>query len=75
MRSRIRAVHPADSFAQSARSGTRLVGSFASSLATSSSDNPIRCAKTMKATRLRTPRGYRRWPERLRTDRISPRSS
>ena len=33
MRSRIRTAQPADNFAQSERSGTRLLGSFASSAA------------------------------------------
>ena len=45
MRSRIRLVQLADSFAQSARSGTRLCGSLSSSVRISSSDRPIFCAK------------------------------
>ena len=47
----------ADSRAQSARSGTRFCGSRASSAATSVSDSPIFCAKTMKAIRRSTARG------------------
>ena len=57
MRSSTRLVQPADSFAQSDRSGTRLWGSFESSTPISSSDRPIFCANTMKAMRRRTARG------------------
>lgn len=51
MRSSILALHERESFAQSARLGTRFSGSFASSDCTSESVRPTRCANTMKATR------------------------
>jgi hypothetical protein len=57
IRSSIRRVQPADSFAQSDRSGTRLRGSFDSSAAISSSDSPIFCAKTTNAIRRSAARG------------------
>jgi hypothetical protein len=47
----------AESFAHSVRVGTPWRGSLRSSAATSSSDRPIFCAKTMKATRRNTARG------------------
>ena len=72
MRSRMRFVQRPESLAQSERSGTWCRGSFASSAPISSSDSPIRCAKTMKATRRITARGYRRCPESLRSDESAP---
>ena len=60
---------------QSARVGVRSSGSFASSPPISSSDNPIRCAKTINAMRRSTARGYRRCPPRARREAIRPRSS
>jgi hypothetical protein len=60
MRSSIRLVQLEESFAQSARSGTRFAGSLASSTATSWSVRPIRWAKTMNAIRRSAALGYRR---------------
>jgi hypothetical protein len=60
MRSSIRLVQLEESFAQSARSGTRFSGSFASSRATSWRVKPIRWAKTMNAIRRSAALGYRR---------------
>ncbi len=54
MRSSIRSLHVRDNLDQSALSGIRLAGSLANSTPISSSVNPIRCAKTMKAMRRNT---------------------
>jgi len=68
----MRAVHWLESRDQSRPVGTRSSGSLANSAPISSSDSPIRWAKTMKAMRRSAARGNRRWPEPARWERISP---
>ena len=75
IRSSIRVVHFDESRDQSRLVGARSGGSFASSPAISSRLRPMRWAKTMKAIRRNTERGYRRWPEPARSEPISSRSS
>ena len=57
IRSSIRALQPLDRRDQSRRVGARSAGSLVSSVPISSSDNPTRWAKTMKAIRRSTGRG------------------
>jgi hypothetical protein len=55
MRSSMRAVHWLERRDQSFPVGARCAGSLASSAPISSSESPMRCAKTMKAIRTAAP--------------------